>query len=684
VDTQEKYEFLRDLIETYRFYIFPLTASNTPFKGFKWRQSSSNRPEDIERWLTQFPECNWAVDCGKSGITVVDLDRHGKADGIENFLKRYLDSSKTHVRYRDKIADLKNILSAASHFPGVFAETPRNGAHLIYTGKHRCCSHLMGSPKRPTGIDIRSDGGYIAIKPSIRFRKAYTLHQVGPLTPLPAWIAQKLQDPKKKAEGGIRPTEKTDSAIFSREDMPGILAQAEEYINAAPIAIEGEGGDAHTYKVVCKLRDLGVPEDACLVLMSDHWNGRCEPPWELEDLEKKIENAYRYAENEIGARSLSEIYKDALPPDGKLADCTGQGGSTKKEIPDLFPEIVYFQSLLSTPPPQREWLIDGWIPSGAGTFFTGPGGTGKSMIAMQLSASIAHGVPWLGLEVATSRPVILLMCEDSIDEIHRRGHGIGNSLAYVGACKPGDTRCAILPRLGKRNRLCLSDRDGLKPTEFYLAVTQLLRAHYRGLNPFIILDTVTDVYGLNENDRSPVNDFVKQLLGAWTVELGATFMALGHPPKGTAQYSGSTGWDTAFRQRLFLDWFSEEADRLTDYRRLESSKSNYSAKGQHLILQYATGIFKEVSGNNLVDAKEQRDLDTIYAIIKEHAEQTPPNQVSADARGNLPIAHMDIRDDAGRMIPLPKRKELITKLKSQGLVYEIKGEKRRNGLYQAK
>lgn len=83
-------------------------------------------------------------------------------------------------------------------------------------------------------------------------------------------------------------------------DRQQIIARAEKYLDAIPPAIEGNGGDRHTYLTCCKLvRDFGLTEAETLDLLSV-WNSSCQPPWTERELQQKIENALRYGDNPIG------------------------------------------------------------------------------------------------------------------------------------------------------------------------------------------------------------------------------------------------------------------------------------------------------------------------------------------------------------------------------------------------
>jgi hypothetical protein len=69
--------------------------------------------------------------------------------------------------------------------------------------------------------------------------------------------------------------------------------------------------------------------------------------------------------------------------------------------------------------PPRNWLVPGLIPAGTVTLLTGDGGTGKSLLALQLATACALGKPWLGKTVAGGR-ALFVSAEDDEDELHRR------------------------------------------------------------------------------------------------------------------------------------------------------------------------------------------------------------------------------------------------------------------------
>jgi hypothetical protein len=77
-------------------------------------------------------------------------------------------------------------------------------------------------------------------------------------------------------------------------------------VESGDVAVEGQGGDARTYQVVCRLRDLGLSPQTALELLAEPggWNEHCRPPWEDRKLATKVRNAYSYGRNTPGADAI--------------------------------------------------------------------------------------------------------------------------------------------------------------------------------------------------------------------------------------------------------------------------------------------------------------------------------------------------------------------------------------------
>ncbi|PIS10377.1 MAG: hypothetical protein COT73_09685 [Bdellovibrio sp. CG10_big_fil_rev_8_21_14_0_10_47_8] len=65
-------------------------------------------------------------------------------------------------------------------------------------------------------------------------------------------------------------------------------------------AVEGNAGDLLTYQLCCRVvRDFGLSKNEALELLLEHWNPRCQPPWEVDALNEKLENALAYGNGPI-------------------------------------------------------------------------------------------------------------------------------------------------------------------------------------------------------------------------------------------------------------------------------------------------------------------------------------------------------------------------------------------------
>jgi len=70
------------------FCVLPVCPkSKKPLLKGSWRGQTSNDDNTIRNWWRKHPNAAVAIDCGKSGLLVVDLDRGHKdgADGVKAF-----------------------------------------------------------------------------------------------------------------------------------------------------------------------------------------------------------------------------------------------------------------------------------------------------------------------------------------------------------------------------------------------------------------------------------------------------------------------------------------------------------------------------------------------------------------------------------------------------------------------
>lgn len=244
--------------------------------------------------------------------------------------------------------------------------------------------------------------------------------------------------------------------------------------------------------------------------------------------------------------------------------------------------------------PERPWIVPRWLPRRALTLLAGSGGTGKSLWAQQWGTAVACGVPLVGDEPAERVPVLYVNCEDDHDELWRRQVDINRALG-VKWVDIIEGKFHVFERLGLANYLSERNERG---NFVESALLKTVRVHARTWGAkLIIFDNLAHHFAENENDRAMVTGFCA-MLSALAVELDAAVVVIAHPAKGHgSEYSGSTAWEAAVRNRLYL---SHEMDGDgnevvgSDVRTLSVGKSNYAEKGLELRLRWKAGAFQVV------------------------------------------------------------------------------------------
>lgn len=256
--------------------------------------------------------------------------------------------------------------------------------------------------------------------------------------------------------------------------------------------------------------------------------------------------------------------------------------------------------------PARRWVVEGLIPDGDATLFSGHGGHGKSWISLQLAICAATGRDFLGLPTKHC-PVFYFSAEDGEEELHHRTHAITKALSIP---MSELTDLAIAARADQDNLFMTFDRftevGEVAPT--YGQVMNQALVMGAGI---VILDSRHNLFTGNENSRPIAYQFMKALR-IMARETQAAVIMLDHPSKDGRKTGegdgGSTAWHNAARARLYLT--ASETDR--DVRGLSCKKLNYGRGIGDLVLKWRDGIFTRIdearSPANAVDRLQQDGL----------------------------------------------------------------------------
>ena len=115
----------------------------TPYTAHGLNDGTNDEDQVISYW-TVYPDALIGVNCGKSGLFVVDIDKK-HVNGLDTYSKWDINDSA-----------------------GFQSITPSGGMHIIFTGTGKTTTNGK------TGIDTRSEGGYIILPPSKVLEGEYT------------------------------------------------------------------------------------------------------------------------------------------------------------------------------------------------------------------------------------------------------------------------------------------------------------------------------------------------------------------------------------------------------------------------------------------------------------------------------------------------------------------------------
>jgi len=461
--------------------LFPSRWSNEKhYPCIEWSTKSSSEIPALEKWVEQWPNCYFCVNLKASGLTVVDVDnKKGKKGGI----------------------NLVNLENQYGNLPETMeAKTPNAGVHYVFKGY---CAR--GVDKLAKGIDIPV---MIPLPGQhVKGKGEYVLCKKGIPAPLPEWIINFVGIPTERREDYDIPISEPDK----NSNVERAILWLKSY---APEAIQGNGGDAVTFQIACKLRDFNVSEATALELLSEHWNEtKAFPPWDQTELEKKIANAFKYAKDRPGNATPEAMFSSGISSTA-MVKCAAE-----TKIEQLQP---------------RQWLLGHRYLLGFTTLTIAPGGAGKSLLTILEAISVASGKRLTHDEVKLPGAVWLFNTEDPFDEL---------SLRIMAAAKQYNLTKEDLENFyyssAYDNPLTLvsyDDRNRPVINEPLLgAIVNQIRQ--RRIKLFI-LDPFVECHQVNENDNGAIN-MVMRSFRKIAKETGCAISIVHHTSKGAKDTHGN-------------------------------------------------------------------------------------------------------------------------------------------------
>lgn len=345
------------------FRVFPCVPRGKIPKVKEFYNVATSDPDQVAAMWTD-PVTGWPLDhnigVATDDMIVVDIDMKKGKDGLASYLALDLPLDTLMVR------------------------TPTGGFHAYLNGPNKSLS----VDKLGQGLDIRSAHGYVIAPGSVVAEGVYEIDNDAPLAVAPAHLIAKLDEPRER------------SSVLAATDLDTefAVARAVKYLREeAPIAVEGQGGDDCTFRVACIVKDMGLSAEGVFDVMAAHWNDRCAPPWDLDELRAKVDNAFTYALSAAGGQTPAVDFNgiataDILPFRRIQTDRRWQQHGDYLNL-------------------DATWLFYELLPQTGVGVLSGPSQGGKTFVLMHLARCLATGKGFFGIAPDEQGGAILLTGE---------------------------------------------------------------------------------------------------------------------------------------------------------------------------------------------------------------------------------------------------------------------------------
>lgn len=345
--------------------VFPcVPEGKEPYPGTRGWYDATNDNEQLARWFHERPGCNWAVSTGLSGLFVIDVDPAGlpwwSALLAENESIRRIVDATMQVR------------------------TPRGGLHIYFRGEGPNTAGRIAE-----GIDTRGgiwrdgrlvSGGYVLLPGSKTAKGAYEVIHHASVVPLPDEIRALIPE---RASGTVHGLEKSPEKDQPR-NLQWAVSLLEGYVSSGRVSVMGQGGNDLAFRVTASILDKAISPGTCYELLMEHWNPHCSPPWDDWELERIVRNAAEYADDAATGAKGFQANEDVF------AKFTGQAEEPAKPVERKHRVQWIHEYAASVQDPS--WLLPGFVPAQGTGIMYGKRGTYKSFIALDMAATLAHGI----------------------------------------------------------------------------------------------------------------------------------------------------------------------------------------------------------------------------------------------------------------------------------------------------
>lgn len=319
------------------FPLIPKTKDPATQHGF---YDATKDPEIIRSWWRENPRYNIGMATGAaSGVVVLDFDEDEDKEKHGTETLREWERSNG-----EKIPDTVNSI------------TGRGGTHYLYglpPGERQNCRINLYN-----GIDVRGDGGYICLPPSVhpngnRYEWEYGPDET-PVTPLNETVRKFLKG-----------DEAENKTSFSVPDQIG------------------EGTRNGTlYRAACSLQARGWSDKAILEAVRHQNSDTCDPPLSDKEVKTIVKSALKHEKGQI--QTVCNNGKAEAKEPHRTAKATSAAELEKLDFPEL------------------EYLVEEILPEASFGLLVAPPKSYKSFLCLDLCASIADGRDFLKFKTKKS------------------------------------------------------------------------------------------------------------------------------------------------------------------------------------------------------------------------------------------------------------------------------------------
>jgi hypothetical protein len=515
-----------------------------------WQGRATRDEVQIRKWWAAQPKRNIGALTGAAGgIWAVDVEVRDGEDGRETIL----ELEREHGLLPDTVE----------------AITGSGGTHLIYAYPDRDW-YVPNGVKVLPGVDVRGEGGYIVIAPSIhksgrRYSWDVDRHPDDvQLAGAPEWLL--------KVVGAYRMVAAVAWGTSRGAGTP----------NVAGAEIPEGKRNRTLASLAGSMRNRGMEEDEILAALLVTNNNRCKPPLREDDVLRIAASIAKYEPDDDGATFSPAGKGTAAAPEDKDAvggqDTHAGAGVVRQDILEKYPHWKpSVLSELSSQGAAIPWDWGAYMAPGQITSLTALWKIGKTTFVSYLVRAFGATSPGDGLGAPDARPEfcsqpirigrrVLIISEESKERwaARREELGLGDHIAVIAR-----------PFLGRPS-----------PREWVMFIGYVGKLALQDSYNVVIFDTMHNLWCVdNENDAS-------QVIAAMTplyliTAAGAAVLMTFHPGKVDTQEgrltrgSGSVG---GFAD-IILEMRRYDASRVDDTRRTITAYSRWEETLPELVVE---------------------------------------------------------------------------------------------------